>query len=336
MGRASVCIPTRNRAQRLRLTLESLNAQSVDPDRFEVIVADDGSTDGTAEMLRGFASRYTLRWTRLSGRGSGAARNAAAGAAKNDVLIFLDDDQIASVDLVATHLSAQERIGPAIVQGDYPLADGWDRNGASIVFERSRRKAVGASRRSDLLSLWGGNFSVPWSAWLEAGGFDESLLRHQDLDFGLRIVRLGVPLVMEPRALSRHLHRVDSDAFRRQCFDEGFWIARIERKHNLHIGSATMARPIDGVVQACWRRYPRQAIAIGRCLGAMLRIADFFRLRPAQVFTARLVGRFHRLGGVALAVRTESASPWAALSSRWAARAASGSDVPLPATNLEM
>jgi hypothetical protein len=197
-------------------------------------------------------------------------------------------------------------------------------------------KSVGAARRRGLLSLWGGNFSVPWSAWLEAGGFDESLLRHQDLEFGLRIARLGVPLVLEPRALSQHLHRVDPDTFRRQCFDEGFGIVRIERKLSVHIGASAVARPIDEVVKACWRCYPRQAIAIGRCLGAMLRAADFLRLRPAQVLTARLVGRFHRLGGVALAVRTESASPWAALSSRWAARPVSGSDVPLPAANIEM
>ena len=99
--RASICIPTRNRAELLRLTLESLDRQTISADRFEVIVGDDGSTDETVAMLGGLRPRYPLTWRRATGSGPGAARNAAAGAAENDVLIFLDDDQLASPDLVA-------------------------------------------------------------------------------------------------------------------------------------------------------------------------------------------------------------------------------------------
>jgi glycosyltransferase involved in cell wall biosynthesis len=110
--RASVCIPTRNRADILRQTLESLERQSVDPKRFEVVVGDDGSTDETIEMLAGFRSSFDLFWTPLEGRGSGAARNAAGRAARHEVLIFLDDDQITSPDLVAVHLETQRRDRP--------------------------------------------------------------------------------------------------------------------------------------------------------------------------------------------------------------------------------
>src|SRR2546422_11547556 len=98
--RASVCIPTRNRADILRLTLEGLARQSVARDRLQVVVGDDGSTDPTITMLQAFPAGFDLRWTGSGGRGSGAARNAAARVATHEVLIFLDDDQIASPDLV--------------------------------------------------------------------------------------------------------------------------------------------------------------------------------------------------------------------------------------------
>src|SRR5256885_13878895 len=82
--RASICIPTRNRAELLRLTLESLDRQTISADRFEVIVGDDGSTDETVAMLGGLRPRYPLTWRRVTRSGPGAARNAAAGAAEDD------------------------------------------------------------------------------------------------------------------------------------------------------------------------------------------------------------------------------------------------------------
>ena len=75
--RASICIPTRNRAELLRLTLESLDRQTISADRFEVIVGDDGSTDETVAMLGGLRPRYPLTWRRATGSGPGAARNAS-------------------------------------------------------------------------------------------------------------------------------------------------------------------------------------------------------------------------------------------------------------------
>ncbi|TMD64081.1 MAG: glycosyltransferase family 2 protein, partial [Chloroflexi bacterium] len=79
--RASVCIPTRNRARILQQTLEGLNHQSVSRDRLQVVVGDDASSDSTLAMLKAFRSNFELRWTTAEARGAGAARNAAAGIA---------------------------------------------------------------------------------------------------------------------------------------------------------------------------------------------------------------------------------------------------------------
>ena len=305
--RACVCIPTRNRADLLRLTLESLNRQSVDRDRLQVVVGDDGSTDATLSMLQAFAAGFELRWTGSCGRGSGAARNAAARAAAHEVLIFLDDDQIASPDLVAAHLEAHERFGVVMVQGDYPLA--WDchRGGASLVYEQARVNWMTSTHGTDYRHLWGANFSVRRQTWAEVGGFDEDLPRNQDQDFGLRVTDLGVPFISSPQALSHHLHRVSIAGLRRQSFEMGCCMVRISRKRRVPVAvllaspiDRPLDRPLDRLVRRFWRWSPRCSAALGWAVGGLLWAADRLRLRPAQVVSARLLRRFHFLGGIAV------------------------------------
>src|SRR6202022_1101099 len=119
MGRlcASVVIPTYNRRRILLQSLKTLENQSLPPDRFEVIVGVDGSADGTVQALEQLKPPYGLGWVIQSNRGPAAASNAAARRASGDVLVFLDDDQLASPDLIAAHLDAHERFGDVLVQG---------------------------------------------------------------------------------------------------------------------------------------------------------------------------------------------------------------------------
>ena len=77
--KASICIPSYNRKELLLATLRSLNQQkSAAPDAFEVIVADDGSSDGSVEALAGLRTRYRLRWLTQPNAGPAAASNAAS------------------------------------------------------------------------------------------------------------------------------------------------------------------------------------------------------------------------------------------------------------------
>jgi glycosyltransferase involved in cell wall biosynthesis len=293
----------------LRQTLESLMHQSAGPDRFEVIIGDDGSTDGTVDLLQRLDPPYKLRWARLDGRGSGAARNAAARLARGEVLIFLDDDQVAAPDLVAVHLESHARHDGVIVQGDFPIAAGLDRVGTSIIYERARL-ATFSSMEASLRPghLWSANFSIRRSTWDRLGGFDENLPRCQDLDFGLRVTESGVPMLVERRALSRHLHHVSTAGFRRQCFNEGRCMVRIAGKHGVPVAAllgGSVDRPLDRLVKRFWVRSPGWAAAMGRGASGLLWAADRVRVRPVQLLASRLLRRFHELGGIAL----ETASP---------------------------
>ena len=87
----SVVIPTYNRESSLRETLDSLSRQDWAPNRLEVVVVDDGSTDGTASVAQD-AFPFVLWYIYQPNQGSAVARNAGARQSRGGVLVFIDDD----------------------------------------------------------------------------------------------------------------------------------------------------------------------------------------------------------------------------------------------------
>jgi len=110
---ASVIVPTYNRKESLRETLHSLVHQTWPADRFEVIVVDDGSSDGTDELVKDDFP-FTLRYVRQPNQGSAVARNTGAEQASGQVLIFLDDDMLVEPEYIAG-LIAEHRAHSRII-----------------------------------------------------------------------------------------------------------------------------------------------------------------------------------------------------------------------------
>jgi glycosyltransferase involved in cell wall biosynthesis len=100
----SVVIPTFDKADYLALTLASFTAQTCGD--FEVVVADDGSSDHTAQVVASYQDRLRLHLVRQPNRGRAAARNLGVQAATGDLVIFCDDDRIATPGFVAAHQAA--------------------------------------------------------------------------------------------------------------------------------------------------------------------------------------------------------------------------------------
>jgi len=104
----SVVIPTYNRRKNLELVIKSLLLQDYPTNRYEIIIADDGSADGTKELVNSFIKKFPGRlkycYQRHEGFRAGQARNMGAKYAKGDVLLFLDSDIIALPNLVTNHV----------------------------------------------------------------------------------------------------------------------------------------------------------------------------------------------------------------------------------------
>src|SRR5437763_8260584 len=98
----SVIVPTHNRKEFLPGLLDSLSRQDYPSDRWELVIVDDGSSDGTPDFLRAYtgARPANLRVISQANSGVATARNSASWQAEGRALLFLDDDMIASPALV--------------------------------------------------------------------------------------------------------------------------------------------------------------------------------------------------------------------------------------------
>lgn len=116
----TVVLATRDRATRLAGLLDSLRAQTLSSERFEVVVVDDGSRDATPEFLARECARAGLDLMvvrRTEAAGPAVARDAGWRLARAPVIAFTDDDCEAEPRWLETLLAALERNPKAIVQG---------------------------------------------------------------------------------------------------------------------------------------------------------------------------------------------------------------------------
>ena len=201
----SVIVASHNRRDLLRRCLDSLCRQSADPQSFEVVVADDGSSDGTAAMVEAFETPFRLRLLGLERGGKSAALNQAIAAADGAVCLFLDDDIIASPELVAEHLTAHRResmtlgIG-AITQQPIATNDWYARSFAQGWNEHYEEKP---QERIGWIDCYGANFSAPRAVLLEVGDFKD-IPTAEDIEMGFRLERAGCIPTFLPRAHGIH------------------------------------------------------------------------------------------------------------------------------------
>lgn len=202
----SVVIASRNRSAMLRRCLEALAQQDAGAERFEVVVADDGSSDGTAAMLAEFQAPFRLRALELDQVGRGAARNAAIEVAEGRICLILDDDVIVSPQLIGAHLAAHGTERQVICVGHLeqrpPDAADWYAHAFAAAWEKHYDSLD--RRGATWTDCYGGNLSVARDGLLQTGGFASPDLPIDDIDLAFRLQRLGYRPVFVPEARAVH------------------------------------------------------------------------------------------------------------------------------------
>ena len=230
----SVVIPTYNRLDTLRHVIPALLDQTVVRERYEIIVADSRSTDGTGEYLATVAREAgNVRHLPGAYTGRAAARNAGIAAAQGRVVLFNDSDIIASRDLLERHLARHDEMRCAVVGLEVQVRSYDEYVAKSASPPRRDTLHPPARKRLTWLYFLTGNASVGREDLDAAGRFDETFTGygHEDLELGYRLEARGVPIVYESRAVSYHLQDVGFEDQKAKMELAGRSTVRFYRKH---------------------------------------------------------------------------------------------------------
>ena len=194
----SVVVPARNAGASLSELIEALAVQTLACDRFDVLVADDGSTDGSIEAIESRGDAW-LSVTHGQPANSYAARNRAARLARAPLLAFCDADCTPEPEWLERGLAALQRANlvAGLVRFDVPGRRSlWSLLDVDMNLDQERAVRSGRAATANLF--------VRRALFEQVGGFDDSLPNSSDFDFVGRCLTSGAALVYEPRAVVRH------------------------------------------------------------------------------------------------------------------------------------
>ena len=248
----SVIIPTRQRRELLRRALASLAVQTAPVEAYEVVVAVDGATDGTREMLATFSAPYELRAANSAHRGGRAAAcNAALELTKGDVVIILDDDMQVVPQFVDRHRRHHPPGSRLCVLGSVPVT----LNGSSPLAARYVKAKFDAhlSRLADPehvyqpRDFYSGNASLRSEVLLEVGGYDDSFTDYgnEDVELWARLRAADVTFRFDAEALALQEYDKSLRALGRDTVAKGRSAVMLARSHPDVFGALRLAAPRD-------------------------------------------------------------------------------------------
>lgn len=203
MTMVTVVVPTRNRSALLAMTLRSVLWQrGVD---LEIVVVDDNSTDGTAEVVASFGDPRISLIHNAVPRGPGPARNRGVERARGEWLAFVDDDDLWAPDKLVYQLAAARRLGRDWAYAG--VADIGDR--CEILAYHSAPEpdeVLAAVARYNAIPGGGSNAIVRRQLFAQVGGFEEQLAICEDWELWIRLARCGPPAATNQPLVAYRLH----------------------------------------------------------------------------------------------------------------------------------
>ncbi len=234
----SVVIPSYNGRERLAATLESIAAVDFDLGRVEVVVVDDGSTDGTFESFRDRTYPFAFRIERGGSSSQSKTTNEAIRLARGVYVLSSAQDILFEPAMFRKHLAGHERDPGAetVVLGALPYPPQLDVTPFMFYLVNGGYQFAYFLIRDRLRVppnfLYAPNFSIRRDVLERVGLFDEDFpYGCQDTDLAFRLVDAGVRILYEPEAVGYHNHPVEIEGYCKRQLAVGASMFDLSRKH---------------------------------------------------------------------------------------------------------
>ncbi len=225
----SVIICTCNRAEFLKMTLESLISQTLDKGNYEVIIIDDGSSDSTKQIVDSFTERLPIKYFYQNNAGLASAKNHGIYAAQGVILFFLDDDDVAMPTLLEEHVKTHREYP----EDSYAVLHytTWSPN-LSVTPLMHFITEVGCFlfsypniKHGDVLGytyFWGGRSSCKRSFLIDYGVFNPVFrFGCEDIELGYRLSLHGLRVVFNSKAVCMMTRPITFDDFCQRLMKQG-------------------------------------------------------------------------------------------------------------------
>ena len=223
----SVVLPVRNGERTVGDCINSILAADYPPDRREVVVVDNASIDGTAEIIK----RYPVRYVYEARLGRSAARNRGIQESRGEIVAFIDADCVASTQWLRQLTAGFEEDGVSGVAGEILAFPPTTLAERYYAMQRARPQASAVNRSRPYAVT--ANVAFRRDTFDRIGVFDRRFPSGQDMDFGWRFFDAGLKLVYRERALVFHRHRPTGRGLFRQYFFRAQGWALIHQKYGL-------------------------------------------------------------------------------------------------------
>lgn len=225
--KVSVIVPSYNAKKTIGKCIEALLNQAYQRENYEVIVVDDGSTDGTGDIAKIYPVKYIFQ----RNQGPATARNAGVREAKGDIILFTDSDCVPSANWIEEMVKPFTKKDVVAVKGAYLTNQkGIVARFAQLEFEE-RFDMLKKVESIDMVDTYSAGYRR--NIFLQMGGFDTSfpVANNEDTELSYRMSKLGLKMVFNPHAIVYHLNHPDSiKRYARLKFGRGYWRTVVYKK----------------------------------------------------------------------------------------------------------
>ena len=294
----SVVVPTYNRKEMLKECLDSLFNQTYPKDKYEIIVVNDGSTDGTEEVLKKYKRNAPckFKWFSQENKGASSARNLGIRNAKGEIICFIDDDCVADEKWIENLVRGFDSHKIGGVGGEFVPAQ------EPRTYVEKYEKRILNQRNNIRVYILTGNSAFRREVIDLIKGFDENLKRLEDLDLSLRLKLAGYELKYVPEAIVYYHHIKTLRDLMKQKYRIGLGFGKLCRKYDflsiwyyltysiLKIILLTLKLPFMLVIKKKKERISLEVVAIVTYLSHLAGLMEglFFENYPGEIIYSDL------------------------------------------------